>query len=396
MKKVYIAVICLSAVLCCVFGILFLKDSFFPVSSATADSAVFSDLTQNVSIAQDETQILELEPDEDALLTGWSSDNNDIVSVDCGGRIDAVKQGEAVVTADFSDRHTRTYRVTVTAPAKEPQVDKYSTAIVANTDIVEKNRKSKSKAPLYRLMVNRSQNCVTAYTYDGSGKYTVPVRAMVCSCGVNDGTITGIFSIYLHTEWHPLVGDVFGQYTSGFSGDYLFHSVPYRDLTHDSLMTDEYNHLGEAASKGCVRMAVADCRWVHDNCAEGTVVAIFDNDNPGPLGKPEAIRIADSECRWDPTDVDIHNPYLAAKPKINGVSDLTVFEGGELNLLKDVTALDSCGNDISGKLEVVGNVNVNRAGTYRVTYKITDALHRSAKATVNVTVEPPEEETTVD
>jgi hypothetical protein len=35
----------------------------------------------------------------------------------------------------------------------------------------------------YIIKVNRLANCVTVYTYDLYGEYTVPVRAMVCSCG---------------------------------------------------------------------------------------------------------------------------------------------------------------------------------------------------------------------
>ena len=57
---------------------------------------------------------------------------------------------------------------------------------------------------------------------DENGEYTVPIRAMVCSCGKNNGTITGTFGIYFKHEWHPLFDNVYGQYVSGISGDDLF------------------------------------------------------------------------------------------------------------------------------------------------------------------------------
>ena len=41
-------------------------------------------------------------------------------------------------------------------------------------------------------MVNRAANCVTVYGIDDDGKYTIPVKAFVASCGVEgEETITG-------------------------------------------------------------------------------------------------------------------------------------------------------------------------------------------------------------
>ena len=40
----------------------------------------------------------------------------------------------------------------------------------------------------YYIKVNRLMNTVTVYAKDEAGAYTVPVKAMVCSCGLNDGT----------------------------------------------------------------------------------------------------------------------------------------------------------------------------------------------------------------
>ena len=151
--------------------------------------------------------------------------------------------------------------------------------------------------------------------------------AFNCSCGKDGRTITGLYNIYTHNEWQFLEGDVFGQYASAIAGDFLFHSVPYRDLSKETLMVDEYNRLGEAASMGCIRMAVGDCRWIYDNCESGTIVVLFDSNTPGPLGKPESIRISDPKCHWDPTDRDPNNPYNKAFPKISGVKDQTAPRG---------------------------------------------------------------------
>lgn len=41
-----------------------------------------------------------------------------------------------------------------------------------------------TKHPYY-IQINRKQNCVTVYKLDDKGKYTIPVKAMACSVGVN-------------------------------------------------------------------------------------------------------------------------------------------------------------------------------------------------------------------
>lgn len=62
---------------------------------------------------------------------------------------------------------------------------------------------------------------------------------------------------------------------------------------------------------GCVRLTVEDAKWIADNCPSGTTVEIYDDDDPGPLGKPEAALIdTDSPNKgWDPTDPDVENPW---------------------------------------------------------------------------------------
>lgn len=385
--------------LCCIFGIMFIKDNQSEApkpKTSTSDSAPFSDRELTLSLAAGEAKVLSIDAKEEKLLTKWKSSNERIAAVDSGGRVDALKKGKAKITAEFSDGHKIDCEVTVTDAPKEEPVSTFTTAITANYDILKKNlqelRKEneesdkKVKKLPYRLMVNREQNCVTAYTFDQEGRYTIPVRAMVCSCGLDSATVTGVFNIYFHTRWHPLMGGVFGQYAEAISDDYLFHSVPYSDLTNDSLMVGEYNKLGESASKGCIRMAVADCKWIYNYCPIGTIVVIYDNDDPGPLGKPESIKITDESCGWDPTDYDENNPYNSGIPQINGADDIEIKTCTDYDVKSGVTATDSCGNDITDKLEITGHVNTNRAGVYKVTYSVTDALHRSQKVDITVKV----------
>lgn len=322
---------------------------------------------------------------EELVKSKWSSSDNNIVTVDDGGRIDGISEGTATITAQIGNtRHT--YNVTVTA--ETPSLyDGYSTCYIANTDVLNENLNNVYEKNPYFIKVNRDQNCVTVYTYDKNGEYTVPVRAMICSTGINKATVLGDdFYIYYKQEWNPLFNDVYGHYVSGFYGDYLFHSVPYEDASADTLETEEFNKLGDEGSLGCVRMETADVKWIYDNCPENTPVTVYDDDNPGPLGKPKAIKITDHTCGWDPTDDDPQNPYAAKTPEIHGASDLTITKGETADLLEGVTAVDTCSNNITDKISVTGNVLTDKVGTYKLTYSVEDTMHRTKRIDVTVKV----------
>lgn len=166
----------------------------------------------------------------------------------------------------------------------------------------------------YYLKVNRQQNVITAYTLDENGEYTVPYKAILCSTGLYNATPLGVFHISDKYIWRQLNGGVYGQYASRVHGGVLFHSVPYRSKSKDSLYTDKYNKLGQQASMGCIRLTVEDAKWIAENCPSGTTVEVYDDaENPGPLGKPEGIKIdSDNPNKgWDPTDPDEDNPWHA-------------------------------------------------------------------------------------
>lgn len=340
-----------------------------------------------VELKTGEAAVIKLSDSENKELVRWMTDNPAVVSVDSGGRVDGLKKGSANVTALLLSGKQYSCKVRVVDAVKSDD-DLYSTCITANSDILRKNLESKSNRNPYLIRVNRKKNCVTVFTYDEKGKYTVPVRAMVSSCGKNGSTITGHFKLYFKKEWNPLYNNVYGYYVSGISGDYLFHSVPYHLPKSDRLEVDEFNKLGADASLGCVRLAAGDSRWIYKNCKQDTDIIIYDDDNPGPLGKPETIKIKDKSCGWDPTDNNKKNPYNDNKPVIIGAKDITVNKGGEFDALKGVKALDTCSNDITKKISVTGNVVTYRSGVYKLTYSVKDALHRTASKDISVTVLP--------
>lgn len=393
-KKIFLFSLCVvliaTCILCGTTGII-RNDSQSQPKTQTADTAATENpaspsTTNSLTLKVGETEIVQLSAKKAKSVVKWTSSDSKIVTVDDGGRVDALKEGTALVSAISKDKSKSEFQITVTKSTAKKQ-NSYSTCITANADKLENNKRNKAKN-LYAIKVNRTANCVTVYTYDEKGKYTVPVRAMVCSTGLNNATITGDYTIGIKTEWLFLVGDVFGRYISGISGDYLFHSVPYYTLNEQDLEVEEFNKLGEQASQGCVRLAVSDAKWIYDNCPTGTAVNIYDDaETAGPLGKPDTIKITDFNNKWDPTDSSKKCPYATATPTISGANDCTIKTGGNFYALAGVTAVDTCGNDISSEIKVVGNVVTTRKGKYKVTYSVTDVLKRTSSVTITVTVQ---------
>ena len=246
--------------------------------------------------------------------------------------------------------------------------------------------KVSSKYPYY-IKVNRLANCVTIYKQDGNGVYTVPVKAMICSVGKNiNNTPTGVFKTSDKYTWRYLFGDQYGQYATRITGHILFHSVPYTSQSKNTLRTDYYNNLGVGDSMGCIRLTCSDAKWIYDNCAKGTTVEIYDHYDPGPLGKPTAMKIDVNSpyAKWDPTDPDANNPWKTAKPTITGVADLTITQGEIIDYLANVSAVDALG--VSLNVSINGTVDIENVGQYTITYTVTDARGNTTTKTAVITV----------
>lgn len=241
----------------------------------------------------------------------------------------------------------------------------------------------------YLVKVNRVLNCVTVYTKDSNGEFTVPYKAMACSTGkyINN-TPLGTFKVSSRYTWRLMVDGTHSQYATRFYGGILFHSVPCYSPHKNQLEYEEFNKLGSPASLGCVRLNVQDAKWIYDNCPYGTTVIVYDDEtSPGPLGKPSVIKIPeDSPYRgWDPTDPDPSNPWNNCSPSIEA-GDMTIAANSGVNLLNMIKAKDTCGNDVTSTVKISGDYNLNVPGSYQLTFNVTDLLGRSATKSIILTV----------
>ena len=163
----------------------------------------------------------------------------------------------------------------------------------------------------YYVTVNHATETVMIYAQETpGGPYNIPVRAMVCSSArAGYDNIEGTYPIRRGSRWGVLGNDgawVYGQYTCQISGNYLFHSCWYHENGNpDSLSVAQYNRLGQPASHGCIRLCVADARWIYENCAGTSNVYLFTSNEPAPFDRPQpqpAIQIR-GDYGHDPTDV---------------------------------------------------------------------------------------------
>lgn len=256
----------------------------------------------------------------------------------------------------------------------------------------------------YWLKVNEQRNVVTAYKkIDGKWK---PIRAMLCSTGVDGTTPKGTFYTQGKWNWGTLMNDVYGQYCTHITGDILFHSVYYTERYNKaSQSTAEFNKLGQAASHGCVRLSTIDAKWIYNVCPAGTKVTIYRSGKSGPLGKPKAIKVNTGRYRyWDPTDPDPRNPYyIIPKPKITVSSRkaLTVKQDAVYHLKNYVRAKDpNTFQDLTSRVKVYKTYRYNSAkgkyvtakfstktpGTYKVTYSVKAPYGKTAYKTIKIKV----------
>jgi len=130
----------------------------------------------------------------------------------------------------------------------------------------------------YLLKISIAEQKVYAYLRGEDGQYTL-VQEMICSTGLpGTPTPTGIFlNTWPQHRWHYFTEfECWAQYTFVINGNILFHSVLYSSASESTLRYSSLYALGRQASHGCIRLKVADAKWIYQNCSKGTVVVVYD------------------------------------------------------------------------------------------------------------------------
>ena len=124
----------------------------------------------------------------------------------------------------------------------------------------------------YLILVNLSTQKTAVFK--GSKDNWLLQKEFTCSTGTKENsTPTGEYK----TTIHDLYFDSYGYrcwYATGFIGGlYLFHSSPcYMDSAPNRVADST---MGRPSSHGCIRLTVADAKWMYDNLPLRTKVVIF-------------------------------------------------------------------------------------------------------------------------
>ena len=161
----------------------------------------------------------------------------------------------------------------------------------------------------YYLEVDKTNGVMTVYT-DYSKK--IPVKTIRVSVGLS-GTPTwdGTYGLSRSLRWQPLMGPSWGQYGTHVDGcgqgGIFIHSVAGGTRSVYNLPAGEYMKLGNPASHGCIRVCVADAKWVYERC-DGSTIHIYSSGKysnneafKGPLGRKPITPLRGSQ-NFDPTD----------------------------------------------------------------------------------------------
>ena len=169
--------------------------------------------------------------------------------------------------------------------------------------------------PPFHIVVDVANQVTSVYGRDEKGEYTVVVRQMLCSTGmkatpsdVGDWVLNG-----RHASWciFPKWGNSYARYWTQINGSIAFHSPIYTAVSNSAMKISSYKKLGQRASHGCIRLAVWDAKWIHDNVGKGTVVSIVEGMEADPELR-DALKLPPLDTQYC---TPISTPVPTAEPE---------------------------------------------------------------------------------
>lgn len=195
------------------------------------------------------------------------------------------------------------------------------------TKILKLKKSNSTHTNKFYIEVNRAACVVTIYMYnDETNKYDIPVKTCTVCVGRDVSTVAGTSALNEDSSYTPIGtysvctngqsvkytmkpmnepdgSVVYARWATHIVGNVYFHSIAVGTQSHYALPAYRYNLLGTPASAGCIRMAVADAKWIYDYTSTGNTVKIVKGSTkkPGPLGKAKTIKVKNG-INYDPTD----------------------------------------------------------------------------------------------
>ena len=135
---------------------------------------------------------------------------------------------------------------------------------------------AKHKPLPYRVEVSIDDQRVYVYERTETGDYEL-TQTFICSTGLGNSTPRGVYlDGFPVNTWHYFEKfNCWAKYSFEIEGDIMFHSVLYDKKDDKTLRSGSVYALGQKASHGCIRLKVADARWLYTHCKRGTLAIII-------------------------------------------------------------------------------------------------------------------------
>ena len=214
----------------------------------------------------------------------------------------------------------------------------------------------------YFFEVDVKNQVVKVWKYDyNTQDYTILDRAFLCATGTTSNpSPLGTFTLSGRKSAHckfPKWGGGEARWWTKINGDIAFHSVLYSSSSDDStLKVSSLTGLGKRGSHGCIRLTVADAKWIYDHVQEGMQVWIHDDAEADP-----ELRYAIKPGEYDKT---IYAPKTTPAPEPFPEYDGLTVPAGEMRSL----SVGQEGNDVywlQMKLKELGFYTGTATGQYR-------------------------------
>lgn len=220
----------------------------------------------------------------------------------------------------------------------------------------------------YYIKINVQSNVITIYKKDGNGNYNIPLKSMICSCGMTTQT-EGTYSLKKYNNWQwKTIDNGYGRYATQITGDILINSAPYTEKGNtSSLKYEEYDKLGTYTSSKSILLTVADAKWIYENCPPETQVTFYTSETASPLNVTKTQLISeDIEVRgWDPTDPDENNPWKTyVRPERNNQENNNENQNTTQNTTNETN--NTGNNNVQNNNAVGNNTLTNSTNTNNV------------------------------
>jgi lipoprotein-anchoring transpeptidase ErfK/SrfK len=145
-----------------------------------------------------------------------------------------------------------------------------SSALTTNISPNNINTLNIESSTSYLINVNLENQ--KTYIYSGKPDNWKLIRTCPCSTGIQgEDTPVGSFSTKEKGDW--FFSDKYkqgGKYWTQITGDILFHSVPF---SKDKATVLDYT-MNKPSSHGCIRLSIADAKWIYTNIPKGSKVIV--------------------------------------------------------------------------------------------------------------------------